>query len=457
MKANSRLQWKISFLFLFLFLIGLWVARPESKEGGGNLKWIIIVSVLVLWAIFHLGLGRILARPLREIMDVVGKYAEGLFNWRVRLEGRKDDLAALGNQLNRMAEVTGEKIEALSKALAESQALLAGMEEGVLIVDLHGRVQKVNGAMEAILSHAYPSDIGKHYLEVFRDPELNELIQETLASKQGQQRTLSPLSQPGRSFHMQSSLIQDPGSGVGGIIVVFHDVTDLKRLERIRQDFVANVSHELRTPLTAIRGYVEALLDEDLGSTSQAKDFLRTIERHSQRMEKIVSDLLLLSEMESPDRMLNRTPLQLQGLISSAVETLLPLAQSKNLTLQVETPAQIPPISGDGQKIHQVLVNLLSNAISYTQEGGHIAIEVQPADGGVEVAVTDDGIGILPEHLSRIFERFYRVDKSRSREEGGTGLGLSIVKHIVEAHGGWVNVESKPGKGSRFNFFLPGT
>jgi two-component system phosphate regulon sensor histidine kinase PhoR len=457
MKANSRLQWKISFLFLFLFLIGLWVARPESKEGGGNLKWIIIVSVLVLWAIFHLGLGRILARPLREIMDVVGKYAEGLFNWRVRLEGRKDDLAALGNQLNRMAEVTGEKIEALSKALAESQALLAGMEEGVLIVDLHGRVQKVNGAMEAILSHAYPSDIGKHYLEVFRDPELNELIQETLAGKQGQQRTLSPLSQPGRSFHMQSSLIQDPGSGVGGIIVVFHDVTDLKRLERIRQDFVANVSHELRTPLTAIRGYVEALLDEDLGSTSQAKDFLRTIERHSQRMEKIVSDLLLLSEMESPDRMLNRTPLQLQGLISSAVETLLPLAQSKNLTLQVETPAQIPPISGDGQKIHQVLVNLLSNAISYTQEGGHIAIEVQPADGGVEVGVTDDGIGILPEHLSRIFERFYRVDKSRSREEGGTGLGLSIVKHIVEAHGGWVNVESKPGKGSRFNFFLPGT
>jgi len=457
MKANSKLQRKLSFLFLFLLLIGLWVTRMELKEGGGNLQWIILVSAFALWGVFHLGLYRILARPLNEITEVVGKYAEGFFNWRVRLEGRKDDLAALGNQLNRMAEVTGEKIESLSKALAETQALLAGMEEGVLIIDLHGRVQKVNGAMEAVLSHAHLLDIGKHYLEVFRDPELNDLIQETLATKQGQRRTLSPLSQPGRSFHVQSSLIRDPGSGVGGVIVVFHDVTDLKRLERVRQDFVANVSHELRTPLTTIRGYVEALLEEDRGSASQTNKFLQIIERHTQRMEKIVSDLLLLAEMESPDRMLNRTPLLLEALIASAVETLRPVAESKHQAFQIEIRAQHPPVSGDSQKIHQVVVNLLSNAISYTQEGGHITVEVQPAEGGVKVSVTDNGIGILPEHLSRIFERFYRIDKSRSREEGGTGLGLSIVKHIVEAHGGWVNVESKPGQGSRFSFFLPGT
>jgi len=455
MKANSKLQRKLSFLFLFLLLIGLWVTRTELKEGGRNFQWIIILSVFALWGIFHVGLSRILARPLREITEVAGKYAEGLFNWRVRLEGRKDDLAELGNQLNRMAEVTGEKIESLSKALAESQALLAGMEEGVLIIDLHGRVQKVNGAMENILSHAHPLDIGKHYLEVFRDPELNDLIQETLANKQGQRRTLSPLSQPKKSFHVQSSLIQNRGSGVGGVIVVFHDVTDLKRLERVRQDFVANVSHELRTPLTAIRGYVEALLDEDLGNASPAEKFLRIIERHTQRMEKIVSDLLLLSEMESPDRMLNRTPLLLEALLSSAVESIRPTAEAKKQTLQVKMAAQLPPVLADSQKIHQVVVNLLSNAVSYTPEGGLVTVEVQPAEGGVEVSVTDNGIGIPPEHLSRIFERFYRVDKSRSREEGGTGLGLSIVKHIVEAHGGWVNVESKAGQGSRFVFFLP--
>ena len=250
------------------------------------------------------------------MIGVVEKFAEGLFNWRVHPGGRKDELGRLGKDLNRMAQAIGEKVDQLSKNLAETEALLAGMEEGVLILELNGRIKKINEAMGAILPQAYPSDVGKHYLEVFRDPELNDLIQETLAAKQGQRRTLSPLSQPGRSFHVQSSLIQDTKNGVGGVIVVFHDVTDLKRLERIRQDFVANVSHELRTPLTAIRGYVEALLEEDRGSVSQAEKFLRVIERHTQRMEKIVSDLLLLSEMESPDRLLNRTPLHFQALIS---------------------------------------------------------------------------------------------------------------------------------------------
>jgi two-component system phosphate regulon sensor histidine kinase PhoR len=239
------------------------------------------------------------------------------------------------------------------------------------------------------------------------------------------------------------------------VIVVFHDITELKRLERIRQDFVANVSHELRTPLTTIRGYVEALLDGTLEDPTQAEQFLRVIERHTRRMEKIVSDLLLLSELEAPDRMLHREPLSWADLIGSAMEALRPQADSKNQLLQSTVPGELPVILGDNQKIHQVIINLLGNAIAYTQEGGRITVEVQPLEKGVEISVADDGIGIPPEHLSRIFERFYRVDKGRSRDEGGTGLGLSIVKHIVEAHGGWVRVESKPGRGSRFIFFLP--
>jgi two-component system phosphate regulon sensor histidine kinase PhoR len=373
----------------------------------------------------------------------------------VRLGTRRDELGRLANQLNRMAEAAEEKISGLAKNLAESQALLAGLEEGVLILDLKGRVQKINESMETDVFSLSPADVGRHYLEVFRDPELNDLIQVTLAGKQGQRRSLSLLSQPGRTFHVQSSLIQDPQSGIGGVVVVFHDVTDLKRLERVRQDFVANVSHELRTPLTAIRGYVEALLDEGLENASQAKEFLRIIERHSQRMEKIVSDLLVLSEMESPDRMLNRAPLHLPALISSAIETLRPLNESKRQTVQLRVSSQLPSIMGDGQKIHQVIINLLQNAITYTPEGGQIAVEVRGVPNGVEVLVSDNGIGIPPPDLPRIFERFYRVDRGRSREMGGTGLGLSIVKHIVEAHGGWVTAESKPGQGSRFTFFLP--
>jgi two-component system phosphate regulon sensor histidine kinase PhoR len=309
--------------------------------------------------------------------------------------------------------------------------------------------------MGVILTQTYPTDVGRHYLEVFRDPELNDLIQATLSDKKGYRRSLSPLGQPGRTFQVQSSLVQYTEDGAEGIIVVFHDVTDLKRLERVRQDFVANVSHELRTPLTAIKGYVEALRDGGLQDPVQAEQFLRVIQRHSERMDKIVSDLLLLSEMESADRVLQRETVHIPDLIRTAVETLRPVAEGKEQDLRVEPLEGLPTLRADGQKLHQVMINLLNNAISYTPEGGSITVEARPVPEGVAVSVIDNGIGIPPDELPRIFERFYRVDKGRSRDLGGTGLGLSIVKHIVEAHGGQVRVESKPGKGSRFTFFLP--
>lgn len=453
MHPRAKLQWKISLLFFVIFLAGLWILGMAGKGRVEKFSWVLVS--LAAWGIFHLALSRIISQPLKEILEIVGKYGEGFFNWRVRLDDRKDELSELGNRLNRLAETMGEKIEKLSKALAETQALLAGMEEGVLILDLHGRVQKINGAMEAILSHAYPTDIGRHYLEVFRDPELNDLIQATLRNKKGQRRSLSPLGQPGRSFQVQSSLIQYPENGGEGVIVVFHDITELKRLEQIRQDFVANVSHELRTPLTTIRGYVEALQDGSLENSSQTKEFLQIIERHTQRMEKIVSDLLLLSEIESPERMLRKDPLSIAELISSVVDALRPMAESKQQTVQMEVASTLPPLRADSQKIHQVIANLLHNAICYTPEKGNIFIEAKAVEKGTEVSVSDNGIGIPPEDLPRIFERFYRVDKGRSRDLGGTGLGLSIVKHIVEAHGGWVTVESRLGQGSRFSFFLP--
>jgi two-component system phosphate regulon sensor histidine kinase PhoR len=427
-----------------------------GQFGKGGFSWLFFFFILLpVLAIWFLGISRILTRPLKEISDVTGKFAEGLFNWRIRLAQRGDELSALGEKLNHMAEAMGEKIERLSKALAESQALLNGMEEGVLILDLHGRVQKMNTAMEEVLSPAYPAEVGKHYLEVFRDPELNEIIQTTLKEKKGQRRGLSPLGRPGKTFQVQSSLIQYPENGGEGVIVVFHDITELKRLERIRQDFVANVSHELRTPLTTIRGYVEALQDDSLENGAQARQFLQIIERHTQRMEKIVSDLLLLSEIESPDRMLRKHPLSIAELIFSVIEALRPMAESKQQTVQMEVASGLPPLRADSQKIHQVITNLLHNAICYTPEKGNIFIAAKAVEKGMEISVSDNGIGIPPEDLPRIFERFYRVDKGRSRDLGGTGLGLSIVKHIVEAHGGRVSVESKPGHGSRFTFFLP--
>ena len=456
MNWKSPLQWKISFLFAVLMVISLWVIWRSKSPQEGFAGALFLFVILVFLAVGWVAVGRIVTQPLIQMIGVVEKFAEGLFNWRVHPGGRNDELGRLGKDLNRMAQAIGEKVDQLSKNLAETEALLSGMEEGVLILELNGRIKKINQAMGAILPQTYPSDVGKHYLEVFRDPELNELIQETLAAKQGQRRTLSPLSQPGRSFHLQSSLIQDTKSGVGGVIVVFHDVTELKRLERIRQDFVANVSHELRTPLTAIKGYVEALCDDGLQDPVQAEQFLRVIQRHTDRMDKIVSDLLLLSAMESPDRVLKRESLLLPEVIHTALDSLRPMAEGKRQKIHVQAEQSLPSIQADGQKIHQVLINLLHNAISYTPEGGAITVEAKPVPEGVEIAVADNGIGIPPEDLSRIFERFYRVDKGRSREMGGTGLGLSIVKHVVERMGGTVSVDSRLGKGSTFVIVLPG-
>ena len=455
MNWKSPLQWKASLFFVLLLAGGLWAVWEGKSPQGEFPGALFLIVLLALGAILWIAAGRLLIQPLNEMTGVAEKFAEGFFNWRVRLGNRKDELGRLGNQLNRMAQMVGEKIDRLAKNLAETEALLGGMEEGVLILDLNGRIKNINGAMGIILAHTYPSDVGKHYLEVFRDPELNDLIQATLSDKKGHRRSLSPLGQPGRTFQVQSSLVQYPENGAEGVIVVFHDVTDLKRLERVRQDFVANVSHELRTPLTAIRGYVEALRDGGLQDPVQAEQFLRVIQRHSERMDKIVSDLLLLSEMESADRVLQRETVHLPELIRTAVETLRPLTEGKKQNLGVESMEGLSTLRADSQKIHQVMINLLNNAISYTPEEGSITVQATPVPDGVEVSVTDNGIGIPPEDLSRIFERFYRVDKGRSRELGGTGLGLSIVKHIVEAHGGRVRVESKPGKGSRFTFFLP--
>jgi two-component system phosphate regulon sensor histidine kinase PhoR len=314
----------------------------------------------------------------------------------------------------------------------------------------------MNEAMQVMIPHAFPGNAGKHYLEVFRDPEMNDLIQTTYETRRPNRRSFSLLSQPGRTFQVQSSIIQHSGNGgEGGIVLVFHEVTELKRLERVRQEFVANVSHELRTPLTAIKGYVEALLDGGLEDRPQAEKFLHVIERHADRMEKIVSDLLLLSQVQSPDRALRKEFLSVSELIHVAVDSLRSQAEAKQQRVSILLPPNLPAFKGDSQKLHQVLVNLLQNAVNYSPSGGEIVVEAKSSDRMIDIVVADTGIGIPPEDQPRIFERFYRVDKGRSRELGGTGLGLSIVKHIVEAHGGAVAVESEPGKGSRFTVTLP--
>jgi two-component system phosphate regulon sensor histidine kinase PhoR len=456
MKKGMKIHWRFLLSYLIPGMGFLWIAGyflvPEIS-GWRRLLFSLFLGA-VFWMIYG-GVSRTILRPLEEIEEGVRRFAEGYFNWKIRLRDTRSELGVLSGRLNQMAEGIQDKLQKLSNSLAESQALLGGMEEGVLILDLQGRVRKMNESMLANLPQSFPADLGKHYLEVFRDPELNDLIQTTLASGQGLKKSLSFLSQPDKIYQVQSSLIRDPESKTGGVVMVFHDVSEMKRLERVRQEFVANVSHELRTPLTAIKGYAEALLDENLESSTHAADFLKVIDRHAAQMEKIVADLLLLSQLESPARSLRKEPIDVPGLLQAAFDSISPLGKAKKQVLERKCPEGIPLLSGDSQKIHQMLVNLLQNAINYTPQGGRITLEGRRTEGGVQFEVTDTGIGIPAEDLPRIFERFYRVDKGRSRELGGTGLGLSIVKHIAEAHGGRVSVESQLGKGSRFMVSLP--
>ena len=456
MKNTIKSHWRFLLAYLIPGIAFLWIACYFLLPGENGWRRLLFhIFLAAVFLLIYAGVYRNLIRPLEEVEEGARRFAEGHFNWKIRLRDTKSELGLLSGHLNRMAEEVQEKLRKLSTSLAESQALLGGMEEGVLILDLQGRVKKMNDSMLAILPQSFPADLGKHYLEVFRDPELNELIQTTLTSGQGLKRSLSFLSQPDKIYQVQSSLIRDSESNTGGVVMVFHDVSEMKRLERVRQEFVANVSHELRTPLTAIKGYAEALLDENLESSPHAAEFLKVIDRHAARMEKIVADLLLISQLESPARSLRKEPIDVPELLRTALDSVTPLGEAKKQTLEWKCPAEIPALSADGQKAHQMLVNLLQNAINYTPEGGRITLEARKEEGGVQFEVADSGIGIPSEDLPRIFERFYRVDKGRSRELGGTGLGLSIVKHIAEAHGGRVSVESRLGKGSRFTVTLP--
>jgi len=239
------------------------------------------------------------------------------------------------------------------------------------------------------------------------------------------------------------------------VVVVFHDITRMRQFENTRKEFVANVSHELRTPLSIIKGYVETLLDEQPPDEQTARQFLQTVQRHSQRLEALIADLLSISALESQQARLNFEPVSMRAAAQSVVDELTRQASERSVAVSLEISESLPAVRADARRLHQVLFNLLDNAIKYTSSGGHVIIRAGEKDGFIEAAVADDGPGIGPEHLPHVFERFYRVDKARSRELGGTGLGLSIVKHIVQSHAGRVWAESQMEKGSTFYFTLP--
>jgi two-component system phosphate regulon sensor histidine kinase PhoR len=362
--------------------------------------------------------------------------------------------------MNEMDSRLRHTVQEISREKEYLQTVLKRMAEGVLVVDEKGRIRMVNEALRKLFS--LPQEVlDKSLLELIRHAELEKAFRQAITNGKGSDFELTLPFFPEKNFEVNvvsissSTEFGKEAGKIEGAIAVFHDISRLKELERVRQDFVANVSHELRTPLTAIKGYAETLLDGAL-KEEVAFSFLQVIKRHTDRLTKIVEDLLMLSKIESRGFQLNLEPLSLSEVIHDALDVIRENAEKKKISIiKHEVPGSLL-VKADRNHLAQVLINLLDNAIKYNREGGGITISAAlKGQKAIEVSIHDNGIGIPPQDLPRIFERFYRVDKGRSQELGGTGLGLSIVKHLVQAHGGRVWVQSRLGEGSTFYFTIP--
>ena len=367
--------------------------------------------------------------------------------WARRMRASEDTARAQVDALARSEEA------ARIQAQAQQAAVFDSMVEGVVLLDREGRIQLANRQFTELFGLTKDSR-GQTLMEATRMHELAELITNLSATQPIQDSELRPPGLTERWLEVNAAAMFDGAQARRGTVVVFHDLTRIKKLERNREEFVANVSHELRTPLSLIKGYTETLLDGARNNPEVALKFLQTIDRNAERLKLLIEDLLTISELESGRMRLQSQPLALSPLVVKLCEDFKPRLASRGVRLVNEVPEL--SATADPERVQQVLSNLVDNAIKYGRNEGTVTIRgIMTGDGMIELCVADDGPGIPAEARERIFERFYRVDKARSREQGGTGLGLSIVKHIVQSHGGKVWVESELGQGSRFYFSLP--
>jgi two-component system, OmpR family, phosphate regulon sensor histidine kinase PhoR len=371
---------------------------------------------------------------------------------------RNDDLGVLETQLAEMARNVAQTLAAVRVERERLEAILRGMVEGVVVTDLTGHVVLLNARARELLDLPPGVDpMGRALIELVRDPGLADLPRELTSGPATLSRNLALRGGSGPSLQLNAARLTADDGAPFGFVLVLHDVSELRRLETVRRDFVANVSHEIRTPLTAIKGYAETLLGPAGDERDTALRFLQVIDRHSERLGRLIDDLLTLSDLEFGRTPPRRRPLAVEPVIDDVIQILGDRAALRRIALTTEVDASTPAVDADGDQLRQVLINLVDNAIKYTPDGGTVHLGAQgSADGAdVEFAVVDTGPGIPSQDLPRLTERFFRVDKARSRELGGTGLGLAIVKHIVQAHGGRLVIDSAVGRGTTVRVAMP--
>lgn len=415
-----------------------------------------IVFSFALSALFALATGwlliRLAAGPFAEIIQGSKRFAAGDFGYRIPLRS-SGELRKLSETLNTMAAEISRRMREAELRRLELEAAFRDMPEAIMVTNGAGVITRLNPRAERLLGVAGSGGAGLRLSEVPAGAELAGAALKALSTGQPVSFELEPPGAPGVRLSVNASPIAG-GGAVGGCVLTARDVTEARRLEELRRDFVANVSHELKTPLTSIRGCAETLLDGALSDKENGPGFVRSIHEQALRLDGLVGDLLKLSYAESGRSVLQRSEFVLRELGEETARGLKHLLEKKRVRFANAVPEDLR-LSADRDKILQVLANLLDNAAKYSPEGASVTLSAEDLDGRVRVAVADSGPGIPAGHLHRVFERFYRVDKARSRELGGTGLGLSIVKHLVEQHGGAAGVDSAPGAGSTFWFILP--
>jgi two-component system phosphate regulon sensor histidine kinase PhoR len=425
----------------------------DSQLGIFRTKlWLWSLLILFLAGTVSMLFSRGFTERIERLREFSGRVAEGDFR-PLAPDGTGDTLEALGYSLNQTASRLDRTIRTLTEERNLSSAILGSMVEGVAVVNGAERLVFANPGFAAILGLDVPPVSGSSLLEVVRQTELIEAVRRVLA---GEPRVEAEIATGTLRQHYFAATVASVRAGeTSGAVIVLHDITDLRKLERIRRDFVANVSHEFRTPLTAIQGFTETLLAGAMDDPQNRLRFLGIILEHSRRLARLTEDLLKLSQMDADRLELEVRRVSVSVLVESCFETARHRAAEKELNLSLDLPPGIPDVSGDARRLQEVLQNLLDNANQYTLPGGKITLSVRRRAEEVIFTVTDTGIGIPQADQPRIFERFYRVDAARSREAGGTGLGLAIARHLIEVHGGRIWVESELGVGSKFHFSVP--
>lgn len=421
------------------------LADLEAVTTEARRRLLLASAVAFLVAFLFAGIvAQLTARRLQRIVRFSEQIASGDLTARIS-ENSGDEIGQVAAALDKTARHLEKNFATLQTSQHQLETLLNSMEDAVIAVGPDDRVQWANYRMDTLLPHG--TRLNAPAVETVRDPDFLRAVRAvSVARKVFTARATSIL--PGRTFDVTAAPL--PG---GGAVAVLRDLTETERMEKTRRDFIANVSHELRTPLTSIQGYAETLLDS-AAENNHVREFLEIIRKNASRMSRLTEDLLTLARVESGEQRFDPQPVTPGELLLEAVESFREQARSHGMELQVEDNAH-DPVSADREAIHQVFSNLIDNALKYAASGGRLVLGARPAERGVEFYVRDFGLGISSEHLPRLFERFYRVDKARSRESGGTGLGLAIAKHIVLAHGGAIRAESELNHGSVFLFTLP--